>query len=194
MTVSVFQIVIENVKFDILPSYASAMRRFLEIALADVKHGTRVATERCDFVEKTSFDGMDSEFFAIRYVLSTMPKRRDVEEHRLSTSVEQRSLVRLIGMDTEFDPSYEILKSVFWVRNGYSKIDAECRRLRRDAEVFMKMRAAQGVSDTEVKESLLDVQARNLGRGVFHLGSDDHSGALRTLGDAMQKRLRFLLA
>jgi hypothetical protein len=185
MSTSVFQIAIDNVERDILPSYRAAMHRLLVLATGDLKHGTRVRTEYASFVELPSSEWCDPTLFAIRYAISTLSRRFDISEHRLSDDVFAMSLVRVFGTDTEFDPSFEVLKSAFWVKCGHSTVAEEQSRLRRTGDTFIRLRFGQKASEDDIAGQLLEVQMRNAGLQILSGGDLGQSDVVKSLGDRM---------
>lgn len=125
----VFQIVVDNIPLDVLPTYRNAVERHLRIALDDPRDGKRVQSDYNAFMAVIGSDVSDPTHYATRYVLSTMSKRSDVIVHRLADDVTTPSSIRMISIDREFDPSYEVLISTFWVRTGAASLKQEVARV-----------------------------------------------------------------
>lgn len=177
----VFQIVVENVPLDVLPSYQKAVARHLQIAINDPRDGKRIQSDYDAFMAVIGPDVCDPTHYATRYVLSTVSKRRDVIEHRLTDDVTGPSSVRVISIDREFDPSFEVLVSTFWVRTGLSSLEQETARVKGIGKVHARMHGQRPLEVT--LGDIAEAQDRN--RGLPILTENRTVETLHTLGDSM---------
>lgn len=181
----VFQIVVENTPLDVLPSYRKAVERHLQLALDHPRDGKRVKSDYEAFMAVIGQDVSDPTHYATRYVLSTISKRRDVIEHRLADDVTNPSAVRMISIDREFDPSFEVLVSTFWVRTGVASLKQEVARVKGIGRGHVRLHAQRSPEVT--LRDIVEAQERNGGLPI--LAETWTAYTLQNLGDVMVDRL-----
>jgi hypothetical protein len=186
---SVFQVVVYGDKLDILPSYRLAMSRHLQLVLDNPAAGRRARAEYDVFLAVFDGDDLDPHHFAIRHAVSTMKPRRDIMEHRLSTSTTETSEVAMHSVDTGFDPTFEVLVSSYWIRIGVSSLDQEIRRISHVARTHFRLSTNTPVSETVANI----VRTTDLNGGLpLICPGDDPERAVETLGETMVSWLRRL--
>ncbi len=191
---SVFQVIVDNEKLDILPSYDAAMHRHLQLAIQHREHGARVIKDHEAFLVGAANDHCDPALFAIRYVLCTLKNRCEITIHRLLADVRSKSHVRTVQVDTEFDPSFEILLAAYWVRSGLASLRDERLRIRNLGMTHSRLAAGRKLPEADVIHDLVEVQHRNGGLPLFGQANEDQVNPVQNLGDIMAKWMDKLIS
>lgn len=185
MSSSVFQVVIQGQYLDIAPDYKLAMRRHLHIGFEDPKGGERARTVHASFASLYVGGYCDVGLYAIRYALSTLRPSRYVAEKCLLADPSVSPRVNIIAFDTEFDPTHQVLSSLFWVKEGISNVADERERLMAVWPLSLKIMRGQMMSNSGIVSELLGVQTRNGGLPFISDTNGDPEAILEAVGNHM---------
>jgi hypothetical protein len=159
---TVYQVIKDGYPAELADTYDNALRR-IAIAFAFTSDAFEALGRRDEFPELEAVDLCGTYQQRLRFAIEQSGRHAQVAEHRLGGIYEKTSLVRTIGVTTEFDPGYEVQSGLYRAANRTIDREEVSERL---AAVIASKIAFERISksDDEIVAAIVEASDR--------LGSD----------------------
>ncbi len=178
---TVYQVIKDGYPAELAETYDTALRK-LALSFALTLDAFEALGRRDEYPELDAVDLCGTYQQRLRFAIEQSGRSAMVAEHRLGGVYEKTSLVRTIGVTTEFDPGYEVQSGLYRTALGSIDRDLVSDRL---AGVIASKIAFERISksDEEIVFAIVEASTR---LGSDTLGAEDAKDATAYL-DALPR-------
>lgn len=189
---TVYQLIKDGYPAELADTYDSALRK-LALSFANNLDDFEGIGRRDEFPELGTADLCGTYQQRLRFAIEQSGRSALIAEHRLGGIYEKTTLVRTIGVTTEFDPGYEVQSGLYRAVLGSVDRDLVSDRL---AGVIASKIAYEQItkSDDEIVTSIVEASARLGSETLGAESAKDATAYLKALPRAAAERYEELAA